>query len=83
VHLAMRWHITTTVFMCLWFGGLGGILFLEVFGVMAEGRKEILGLILLLIAGAVLAAGCFYPEARKAEKLLRDALAPPARSPHN
>jgi hypothetical protein len=77
LHLAMKWHITATVFMCLWLGGLASVVLLAMFGVIAEGRKEIPDLILMLIAGGALAAVCFYPEARKAEKLLRDALAPP------
>ncbi len=62
------------LFVALWFAFLIGVVLL-IFAGVAKASPGVLPMVaLLLFLGAGLAAICFYPEAKKAERLLRAAM---------
>jgi len=67
VRLRMRLNVATSIFMAIWFASLG----------LVVGSMFDLTTVWMLIAGALMTAGGFFPEAVKAAKVFRNALNEP------
>ena len=70
----MRLHAFTAIFMVVWFAGVGSNLAARSLSDLRKGAGTLVP-IGMLAFGVLLAVGGFYPEAFKAERLIRQALA--------
>jgi len=73
----------TAVVMLIWFSGFGLLAGVNTWTFLRTGRGAQPGLlspVAMLIFGAVLVGGGFFPEALKARRLLEQLLATPANS---
>jgi len=77
ISITMRLHAFVLAFMCVWFGGVGIGMASVLIGLVSGQTKPDAMLLIpfgMLVFGCVLVVSCFWPEAKKAKRMLTEIL---------